>query len=304
MSDYKGDFADYKGGGGGGRLFALIMLFVLVGLVLIYALLSEPNSPARDELPMDTTAPTAVAVAPGTSVNVEQAAPAVNVESNVNVEQAPPAAAPAIVVDNTAALMAADSARDARAAADTALAGVNALASRVAAVETRTAVVDDLSPALLVFEQRTAQATADIDLIVWGLLAVLGVLMLLSTAVGWLTMRPPTLPRGYTIDQHQIHSTPPRKLTRALLRPNNGLPEVNRRSELFRTVPNLFELPLDGNEEPPAELRDLWRKLHAHGMSKTMICKLFYGSKGASYRWVRAAFDEATIIQEEVQQDD
>lgn len=298
MTEYKGDSVDFKGGGGGGggRRFALLMLFLLVGLLLIYALVSDP-SPAGDELPMPTAVPTAVL--PGMSVNVEQSAPAVRVESNVNVEQAPPYQPPPIVVDNTAALMAADSAREARLAADNALAAVNVLAPRVAALETRTAVVDDLSPALLRFEQQTARAAADIDLIIGGLLAVLVVLMLLATAVGWLTMRPPTLPRGYTIDQRPEHydQNPPEPVRTVQ---NGSAVHLVEPLERFRTVqlePARTDARTDAKLDPNvpmsrAERQQIlywWKMLNSY----TAVAKLLYGSKnGNTFNRVKNIIEE------------
>ncbi len=291
MQDYK-DYPEVsKGSGGGGRRFLILLAVCLAGLLIIYGAVYEPTHEPADVLPVPT------AVNPSTAVDV-YAAPAVRVESNsnpvVNVEQAP---APAVVQDNTAVLLAADTARDARLVADNALAAHSALVPRVAAVETRlaavesdTAVLADIPPTLLRFEEQTARAATDIDLIVGGLLAVLVVLMLLATAVGWLTMRPPTLPRGYTIDQRPDYDQNPPEPART-----RSVPLVEP-LEPFRTVqlePVRTDLKLDPNVPMTrAERQQIlywWKNLNSY----TAVAKLLYGSKnGNTFNRVKSIIEE------------
>lgn len=269
--------------GRGLRRFLTLLAVAIVGLVVIYgAATSEtPTAVVTDHAPAvgfdATTPPPAVAV---------DAAPSVN----VSVEN-PPA------VDNTVALMAYQSAAAAQNRADAAHELAAALYPRVVDLETAAGAVVDPSPTLVAFDSRLTAVSQQLDALTAVLVVALVALVLLGTAVAMIHNRTPT-PR-LTIQQ----TAPPEpialqpRITPAVLKPSSE-PRPNHSSEQFRTVPNWLELPLDGTVEPSPEVRQLWRRLHANGMSKTAICEAFYDSKGANYRWVKAAFDEATIIQE------
>lgn len=205
MSDYKGSTADYPTAdktGGGGRRFAIIMLFLLIGLAVLYAVVTS-NSPGVEGIDTTPPAPTAVA---GVSVNVQQDGPAVS----VNVEQAAPPAPPPPVQDNTAALMAADHARDARAVADRALEQTNALHGRVDLLHGRVQVLEaieipDLSPTLIHFERQTESVQQQLSYITSGLIVTLLAMALLAIGLLWLVSRPTYPPHGLTIAENQPH---------------------------------------------------------------------------------------------------
>lgn len=287
MTKYKGDSVDYKGGGGGGRRFAILLGFLLMGLMLVYAAVSD--TPADEPLPPITATPTAVGAAVSVDVN---AAPAVNVQSNVNVEQAPPPA-PILQQDNTAALMAADTARDARLAADNALSAVNALSPRVAAIETRTAQLDEVPPTLMRFEQSTADTAANLNTLSVVLVMLLVGLLLLCVAVGWLVMRPPhPAPRGMVIDQRtdENHIEP---VAVPLVEPVRTVPErfQNGSTENHRTDSEPLKL------DPSVPMTTAERRLILYWFtvlnSYSAVAKFLYGFKnGTTFNRVKTVIRE------------
>lgn len=132
-----------------------------------------------------------------------------------------------------------------------------------------------------------------------GMALIVGMLVLLFKPPHQIVTPPHTLPPPSFPPIRDI--APPRPRPAALV-PVPDVELVQNSSAQFRTVLNLelhdvlSLLPLEGNEEPPPELRELWRELHRKGMTKEAICRAFYGSKGSNYRWVKAAFDEAPIV--------
>lgn len=278
----------------GGLRFAIIMLCLFAGLFWMAGWWGSEETTAP---PIITATPTA----PSGGVHVQlDAAPAVSLNANpvVNIEQAAPAPPPPVVQDNTAALMAHNTASEAaRLAANAertavqALGEVGALESRVTAVET---AVPNIAPTLMQFEQRTDSLQRQLGYALSGLVVTLFLVIVLGVMALRQSHTPPYW-QPY-LSESPAPPTPP-KLTPAILRPRIA-PEVNRSSERFRTVPNWLELPLDGSVEPDPAIRQLWRNLHRHGMTKTKICEMFYESKGANYRWIKLAFDEATIAEE------
>lgn len=297
MNDYKEGWNDLpdKGADVPGRVlrrFLTLLAVAIVGLVVIYG--AATSTPPTAVVTTAADVPGAIATTkpappPPPAVAVD-AAPSVN----VSVEN-PPA------VDNTVALMAYQSAAAAQNRADAAHELASALYPRVADLEAAAGAVVDPSPTLVAFDSRLTAVSQQLDALTAVFAGALVGLILLATAVAMIHNRTTPTPR-LTIEK----TAPPERMierprvTPAVLKPSSE-PRPNPSSEQFRTVPNwldLIGLPLDGSAEPPPEVRQLWRRLHANGMSKTAICETFYDSKGANYRWVKAAFDEATIIQE------
>lgn len=189
MSDYKLKEKQAQPSGRALRRFFTLLFVLLAGLVVIYGAMTSPTQTAV----VTDTAPAVGFDATTAAPNLTQSV-VVDAAPVVNVEQAapPPAAQPA--VDNTAVLMVADTARDARAVADTALAATNALAPRVSALETAVASIPptpDVQPTLVYFERQAGVQAAQINQL-WGfLLAGLGVVTLLGLGLAGVWFRPP-----------------------------------------------------------------------------------------------------------------
>lgn len=183
MSKYKESSIDYPTVDkpavitAGFRRFLILLVLFGIGLVLLVGVVTDPSDvPA----PPDTITATPTAVPSGVTVNVEQSAPAVN----VNVQQdAPPPPPP----DNAPALIAQQTALDARARADMAYNTAAALAPRVDALEAgheRLAAAPDIQPTLVAFEQNHGRLQSELNQLRWGVLGAFIGLGLLGLVMG------------------------------------------------------------------------------------------------------------------------
>ncbi|MCA9979465.1 MAG: hypothetical protein KDD89_01475 [Anaerolineales bacterium] len=274
--------------GRGLRRFLVLLAILLGGLALLFF---WPEAEPDNNLLLTAT-PTAVS---GVSVNTAvDAAPNVS----VNVEAPPPAVQPA-PPDNTAALMANETARDARAVADSAMVAVNALAPRVAAVETRTAAVDDIPPTLLRFEQSAADTAADISLLSWFLVATLVFLFALCLVVGWLVLRPPTPAHGLVIDQRPDYEQNRPEPTRTVLR-TEAVPLVEPVNTVQNGSARTDSEPMKLDPSRPLTLAERRMILHWYTIlhSYTAVAKYIYGYKNDT------TFNRVKDVVSEVQQHD
>jgi hypothetical protein len=195
MNKYKESQYDYPdqpkpSGGGGFRRFLLLVAVVAVLAFLVAswsgrAVVTQNHGGVADVV----TTPSPAA---GVAVNVQQSAPAVNVQ----IEQAlPPAAAP--TSDNTVALLAYQNADRALADAATANITANNLLPRVAVLETSAAMPrPDLSPTLIAFQATADQHERELNALTAGVMVALLLVMVVAGVVGYMTIYhpPPTPP--------------------------------------------------------------------------------------------------------------